>query len=46
MPIDSPDVYKAKVEGWIRLFTYVQIIAKEIGYEKTYNFLNEMQTQE
>lgn len=46
MPDDSPEVYKAKIDGWIRLFTYVQVIAKEIGEEKAYELLNEMQTQE
>jgi len=46
VPDDSPEVYKAIVDGWIRLFTYVQIIAKEIGEEKAYELLNEMQTQE
>ena len=34
LPIDPPEVHNAKVEGWTRLFMYVQAVAKEIGEEK------------
>lgn len=44
--IHSPEVHKEKVDGYVRLLMYVQEVAKEIGGEKAFEILSEIQTQE
>lgn len=46
LPLDSPEVHNAKIDGWTRLFMYVQAVAKEIGEEKALKILSDIQTQE
>lgn len=46
LPLDSPEVHNAKVDGWARLFMYVQTVAKEIGEKKALKILSDIQTQE
>ena len=43
--LDSPEVHQMKVDGWIRLFIYLQEVAKEIGEEKALEILSDVQTQ-
>ena len=43
---DSQNVYKANVEGWIRLLTYVKEVMNEIGEEKALEILSNTQIQE
>ena len=45
MSEDTSEAYKAKVNGWMMLFRYVQEVSKEIGEEKALDILSEVQTQ-
>ena len=42
---DSPEIHQERVNGWIRLFIYIQEVSKVIGEEKALEILSEIQTQ-
>lgn len=46
LPLDSPEVHSAKVAGWVRLFKYVQEVAKHIGEEKALEILSKIKVKE
>lgn len=42
---DSPEIHRERVNGWTRLFIYIQEVSKVIGEEKALEILSEIQTQ-
>ncbi|MFQ6126390.1 MAG: hypothetical protein ACE5R6_17530 [Candidatus Heimdallarchaeota archaeon] len=42
---DSPKIHQERVNGWIRLFNYIQEVSKVIGEEKALEILSDIQTQ-